>query len=97
MNKTTTKKRDTKLKAFRIHQPGAGFYFVAAANKPQAIGTLMAHLEEDDQYEIGVCVEVNPREVEITFERSRGGFEKGHLGEIMPYDTPEVVLNPEYT
>jgi hypothetical protein len=96
MKKKTSKKPDTKLKAFRIHQP-AGFYFVAAANKPQAVGTLMAHLEEDDQYEIGSCVEVNPREVEVNFEKNGGGFEKGDLSEIMPYDSPEVVLDPEYS
>lgn len=95
MKKKTAKLRESPLKAYRITMP-AGDYFVAAANKPQAIGTLMAQLEEDDEHTIGPCAEVNPKQVVVHFEKDEG-YEKGSLAEIMPTtDVPEVLIDAEY-
>lgn len=95
--KTVTKVRlKSVMKAYRIGRHGED-YFVAAANEPQAVGTLMAHLEEDDAKTLGRCQEVEPRKIVVHFEQNDGKYQKGNLGEIMPSDdVPDVLIDPNY-
>lgn len=86
--------RTVRMKAYQI-----GEYYIAAFNDYQAIGTLAAHLEEEDPEKLGLgpCTLVDPAKITVHFEKDRGGYEKGELADIMPAgDAPEVLIDPDY-